>query len=467
MQGGHESTSPQLISGYFLNGPATQTRSAPLNATALGGFGQMFTAAGHAASNTRVQLRNFETYVLSRASGTWKRVQYSAGIYGAYYSAGYAGAATACSSGGDVTSCIRSEASGGVSVKPQDGKLFRFWPESGVTQSLITASDIEAVFTTVQARLIKDAVAGADDKAAARLLVNTASDWWTSAVVPSGTNFTGNAQVGNGKLHLALAEWQAMNFHSAVNATQVDALATPLAGGSAPIANSAPLNVPAAQRVVLIGDSITQGNADQDSFRRPLWNGIVSDPAHPLVEFVGSRTGTNVGSGNCAGPVPNATGGYQIPEFDLHHEAFWGWCVQNVTGRLATVLPTFASPDVAIVHLGTNDLNQEGQTGAQIAGELTSLVATLRARNPAIHILLAQLIPMNTADGVKNAEIDVINSQIVAQVQPLSTGTSPITIVDQNTGFLVGDLRDAFHPNDSGEAEMAARWLPALKSALQ
>lgn len=467
MTGTHDATSPQLLpTDYYVSGPALRTGAPGAGRVALGGYGQVYTGAGHASANTRVQLRNLETYAYS--GGVWKRVQYSERVRGAFYSAGYAGA------GQSAIPSIRNEPTGGISVKPIANRLFRFWPESGLTASLVNPATVEAVFTTVQARLIRDDGTPVDDPSA-KLLVNTAAEWrdqadFTSlyspnpaATPPAGAKFVGNDQIGNGKLRLVNGQWQAMNFLS------VPALADSLGTGSNPaLANSTPFDVPPARRIMVIGDSISEGGFGYNSFRRAVWNGLVSRDSKPLVDFVGTRYGVTNNGGSCG--VNSATNGMPPnPEFDPDHQAYWGWCVDGVNtelpGRLTTLATNHLTPDIALVHLGTNDINQQGQTGAQISTELEALIGTLRARNPSIRILLAKLIPFQGGE----AQISLLNAEIesLASNPAINTPASPITLVDQNTGFTAGDRYDPFHPNESGEAKMAQRWLQALDAVLQ
>jgi hypothetical protein len=44
----------------------------------------------------------------------------------------------------------------------------------------------------------------------------------------------------------------------------------------------------------------------------------------------------------------------------------------------------------------------------------------------------------------------------------LSTARSTVIVVDMFTDFSLDDLADAAHPNDSGDEEMAGRWMAAL-----
>ena len=119
-----------------------------------------------------------------------------------------------------------------------------------------------------------------------------------------------------------------------------------------------------------------------------------------------------------------------------------------------------------MVHLGTNDILQGNQDPTAIRAELANLIGQLRAANPAIRVLLAQVIPVSRGNPTESNQIPVLNAQISTL---LSTGASPVTIVDQFTGFSAGapDLYDGVHPTDTGEQKIAAKWLPALKAAIQ
>jgi hypothetical protein len=60
-----------------------------------------------------------------------------------------------------------------------------------------------------------------------------------------------------------------------------------------------------------------------------------------------------------------------------------------------------------------------------------------------------------------------LNAQIPAWAQSISTAQSPVSVVDQWTGFDdATDTVDGVHPNDSGNAKMAARWFTPLAALL-
>jgi hypothetical protein len=205
-----------------------------------------------------------------------------------------------------------------------------------------------------------------------------------------------------------------------------------------------------------LGNSISQGNMVQSSYRRALWMNIQND-AFP-VNFVGSLH-ENFDEGLSAyGPSP-------IQDFDLDHEAHWGWTADQI----AKALPGWLSlniPDVALIHVGTNDL-WAGQSVATTIYDMEDIISKLRVANPGVTILLAQLIPLPPSNP-GYLFVDDLNSEIVTLASILDSPNSRIFVVDQNTGFDNGlHTYDGVHPNDAGEQLMADNWYSDLAPVLQ
>ncbi len=194
-------------------------------------------------------------------------------------------------------------------------------------------------------------------------------------------------------------------------------------------------------RIMPLGDSITQGNYRYNSYRRPLWHRL-KEAGH-RVNFVGSMTRNHI-----AGPPDG--------DFDRDHEGHWGWTVNQILDRLDGWARE-ARADVALIHLGTNDLFK-GDDPETIARELGQVIETLRAANPRVAIFLAELIP---ARGSEPAYV-AVNARI-RELASMATGDSPVVIVDMFTGFDPdAHTYDGVHPNAAGEALLAARWFAAL-----
>ncbi|MBM9509506.1 GDSL-type esterase/lipase family protein [Actinacidiphila acididurans] len=213
------------------------------------------------------------------------------------------------------------------------------------------------------------------------------------------------------------------------------AAATTTAAGSAPV------------RIMPLGDSIT---GSPGCWRALLWNQL-QNAGFTNIDFVGTLPPQG-----CAVP------------YDGDNEGHGGYLVTNVADQ--NLLPGWlaaTTPDVVIMHFGTNDVwNNLAPT--RILAAYSTLVGQMRAGNPAMKILVAQLIPMNPSNCADCAQrVVALNQQIPAWAQSISTAQSPVTVVDQWTGFNdATDTADGVHPNDSGNAKMAGRWFTPLSAAL-
>lgn len=207
---------------------------------------------------------------------------------------------------------------------------------------------------------------------------------------------------------------------------------------------------PAPVKIMPLGDSITQGNRTYPSYRRPLWHAL--QQAHYPVNFVG-------------GKMLNKAGLAPYLDFDLDHQGHWGW----TTVMLLPEIREWAlrhQPDIVLLHAGTNDCFG-GMPVEGIRDNLGRIIDQLRGANPRVKVVLAQLIPSAPPYADLNERITALNKLLPALAREKTTDQSPIVIVDHNTGFSreAGvDLHDGLHPNDQGQAKMAARWYECLQA---
>ena len=205
--------------------------------------------------------------------------------------------------------------------------------------------------------------------------------------------------------------------------------------------------------IMPIGDSITQGASGWRTYRCAL-DGKLRD-AGVVFDFVGGLSS------------PNGGGSYSC-SFDQDHEGRWGQRVDEVSGAVTASVQA-RQPDVALIHLGTNDILQ-GQGAAGTAAELQSLIQGLQGASPDITILVAQIIPCDPVGGGGSgfgskctSDLPALNDTI-AGFGSLSTAQSSVIVVDMETGFGLGNLRDHVHPTDAGDEIIATRWMAALQS---
>lgn len=202
-------------------------------------------------------------------------------------------------------------------------------------------------------------------------------------------------------------------------------------------------------RILPLGNSITQGDADHVSYRYVLWTMLVDEGFD--FDFIGSMTGNYTGD-----PEWPDHQGY---EFDRDHEGHWGWHANQLLEDLPVWLEEY-DPEIVLLLAGTNDAFND-QPAEQIGAELAEIVEVLRDDNPEVTVLLARPIPTTWSEPDEILEdLDELLDDLVAS---LHSEESPVVLVDQREGFDADiDTYDGIHPNEIGEQKLAANWLEAL-----
>lgn len=211
-------------------------------------------------------------------------------------------------------------------------------------------------------------------------------------------------------------------------------------------------------RILPLGDSITQGGQLHASYRYELWFDLLD--AGAVVDFVGTQNSTFGGDPNLSWYPDYFT------TFDRDHSGTWGIRTNAVAAAIAAIAGA-TDPDIALVHLGTNDIGQSGAAGVLEADfNLRFIIGALRAQNPNVAILLAQVIPIGPGTSYfANADQVVPLNSVIADIAADSTRTqSPVVLVDQYSGYDLGTLMqsDGLHPNLAGEERIADTWMTAL-----
>lgn len=203
-------------------------------------------------------------------------------------------------------------------------------------------------------------------------------------------------------------------------------------------------------RIMPLGDSIT---ASPGCWRAILWHDLQTN-GYTNVDFVGSVQGNGCNYGY---------------SYDGDDEGHAGYLAANIANQ--NQLPGWLSaahPDVVLMHLGTNDVWSHLPTNTILAA-YTTLVGQMRASNPRMKILIAQILPMNPSGcPTCAAAVQALDQAIPGWAAGLTTTQSQITVVDQYTGFndATDTIGDGVHPNDTGFQKMAARWYPPLAHVL-
>jgi lysophospholipase L1-like esterase len=213
-------------------------------------------------------------------------------------------------------------------------------------------------------------------------------------------------------------------------------------------------------RLLPLGDSITQGGGKHDheySYRWPLFQMLVDEGIE--VEFIGSM---NRGLNEKPTVWPST---YKDRPFSNIHEGHYGW----KTGKILTEIPGWmpqwqAPPDIALIHLGTNDQKSDNFQ-RDIIDAHEGIIRLLREKNPRMVILVGQLF-------FHGEPATSFRLMVAAMVERLHTPESPVIAVNHFEGFQPDpgkpetDTFDWAHPNPQGQRKMAECWLQAMRPFL-
>jgi lysophospholipase L1-like esterase len=218
-----------------------------------------------------------------------------------------------------------------------------------------------------------------------------------------------------------------------------------------------------ALRIMALGDSTTGSVC----WRAMLWTMLNQGGFSGKFNFVGSR---------------NSDPGCNVPGYDTDNEGHPGVLITNFVTDADELVAGTQTPqallgqnpaDVVLFHFATNDV-WNSVAPATILQAYTTVLAALRAANPRVLVLAAQLIPLVPIDvpvtcpacacpTLCDQRMVTFNSMIPAWAAANSTAASPIKVVDQHTGFVsTTDTVDGVHPNAAGSMKIATKWYAAL-----
>lgn len=211
-------------------------------------------------------------------------------------------------------------------------------------------------------------------------------------------------------------------------------------------------------RILITGDSITQGSAGDYTWRYRLWRQL-SRTAAGEVRFVGTRSDVFDNVHNTYGSQD-----YRV-DFDAKlHAAQWGGAftqeLDQVAGQVAAT-----SPDTMIVMLGSNDLS--ALTGpTETIENLRTYIRRARGAEPGLDVVVGQVV--NRYDAWSRSydmtrEVNAYAEQLDDLAAELSTADERVVIAQTLNGWDARTLtKDGTHPNPAGEAHIARRVAQAL-----
>ena len=234
------------------------------------------------------------------------------------------------------------------------------------------------------------------------------------------------------------------------------AVATSLWLASAPVAP--------ALTIWPLGDSITDGYQVAGGYRTELYQDLTN--AGITFTFVGSQTDNPSPALTAAGQINHeGHSGYRTDQIynnllgsDGTAGNNGGYWVDggNGTGRSAI------SPDIILLHIGTNDRTQ-GETVQTMYNKLVTLLNDLKQDLPNAKIFVASLIP-RTDDAGAEASQEAYNAMIPALVASMGPNFHFVDMHSVVTPAEVAAGNSGLHPDQAGYNAMGDAWFAAIQS---
>ncbi|MEU4428831.1 cellulose binding domain-containing protein [Actinoplanes sp. NPDC024001] len=359
------------------------------------------------------------------------------------------GTATALLLAGAVTTATRADAAAGCAVKYTVSSQWPggFGANIEVTNLGDAVSSWSLVFTFTAGQTISQLWNGSVSQAGSTVTVRNAG--WNGSVAGGGKvsvgfngSWTGSNPVPSGFALNGVTCTGGVTPSSPTPSSPAPSSPAPSSPAPSPSTSTPPAGGPT--KIMALGDSIT---GSPGCWRALLWQRL---PAAE-VDFVGTLPGQGCGFA-----------------YDGENEGHGGFLVTTVANQNQLVgWLAGTDPDVVLMHFGTNDAWSNIPT-ATILAAYTKLVGQMRASNPNMKIIVAQIIPLEPPTcGDCGQRVVNLNAAIPGWAASLSTAASPITVVDQWTGFTTAtDTYDGVHPNDAGNVKIATKWYPAVAAAI-
>ena len=219
------------------------------------------------------------------------------------------------------------------------------------------------------------------------------------------------------------------------------------------VATGSPAQADPAHRILITGDSITQGSSGDYTWRYRLWNKLATT-APGNVAFVGTRT-------DLFDVVNNVHGSnhYAATFGAKAHSAKWGDSFTQELGQIGSQVAS-SNANVLVVALGSNDLAYLTSPQETIAN-LTTYIQQARAARPGIDVVVSEVVnrwnPWTQAHEI-TTQVDQYAALLPSMVAQLNTASERVVIAATRTGWNAQiHTWDGTHPNPTGEALIAQR----------
>lgn len=213
-------------------------------------------------------------------------------------------------------------------------------------------------------------------------------------------------------------------------------------------------------KVMVVGDSLTQGSSGDHTWRYHLWRHLTGNEV--AVDFVGPYDDLYDLEEQEFGADT-----YAEPDFDRDHAARWGYSSGRLSGEVSRLAAEYG-PHYLLLLAGLEDI-LSGRSADHALEGVGETISTVRVVQGETRFVVGELPPVEgTGDDARaNSEITRFNMGVVALAEQLTSPDSPVVIARVADGYSpVRDNWDEAHPNGRGQLRIAAAFADALAEPL-